>query len=64
MLISGVEDAVDRLVGIIQTYQSKKKLAQVLTSTLLKRRLEEADKAIDSAMVRLIVIHKVRNFDT
>lgn len=59
VLLDGVEDAVGRLLDIIQAYQSKNRLAKVLTSTLLKRRLEEADRAIDSATMRLIIIHKV-----
>eukprot|EP00903_Cladosiphon_okamuranus_P018719 g17232.t1 len=55
-LIQGVREAVGRLLGIIQTYQSKNKLAQVLISTLLKRRLEEADKAIDRAINRYSIL--------
>lgn len=63
-LIEGVREAVARLVGIIQTYQSKNRLAKVLTSTLLKRRLEEADRAIDRAINRYSILQVRRDFFT
>lgn len=56
MLIQDVHDAVADLVEWIKTYQSKNKLSQVVVSSLFKRRQEEADAVIDSAMSRLQVM--------
>lgn len=55
MFIEDVRDAVGDLVEIIQTYQSKGRISQVMTSTLFKRRQEEAEAIIDAAVCRLQV---------
>lgn len=53
--IEEVRDAIGNLVGLIKAYQSKNKVAQVMMSTLFKRRQEEAEAVIDRAMSRLQV---------
>lgn len=50
-----MHDAVSDLVELTKTYQSKNKLAQVLTSTLFKRRQDELDAVVDRAILRLHV---------
>ena len=55
MFIEDVRDAVGDLVEIIKTYKSKGRISQVLTSTLFKRRQEEAEAVIDAAVCRLQV---------
>lgn len=55
MLLKDVRDAVGDLVEIIQTYKAKNKMSQVLTSTLFKRRQEEAEAVINDAIGRLQV---------
>lgn len=55
ILIQDVHDAVADLVELIKTYKSKNRLAQVVVSSLFKRRQEEADAVISCAMSRLQV---------
>lgn len=54
-LIEEVHDAISDLVELIKTYQHKNKLAQVLTSTLFKRRQNELDAVVERAISRLQV---------
>lgn len=55
VLIEDVHDAIADLVEIIKTYKSKNRITQVVMSTLFKRRLEEAEAVINTAIVRLHV---------
>ncbi|CAM9121323.1 unnamed protein product, partial [Ectocarpus sp. 13 AM-2016] len=50
VLVEEVHDAVSDLVELIKTYQNKSKLAQVLTSTLFKRRQDELNAVLDRAI--------------
>ncbi|CAM9478389.1 unnamed protein product, partial [Ectocarpus fasciculatus] len=50
VLMEEVHDAVSDLVELIKTYQNKSKLAQVLTSTLFKRRQDELNAIMDRAI--------------
>ncbi|CAM9883869.1 unnamed protein product [Ectocarpus fasciculatus] len=50
VLIEEVQDAVSDLVELIQTYQNKSRLGQVLTSTLFKRRQNELNAVLDRAI--------------
>lgn len=59
-LIEDVHDAVVDLVELIKTYRSKHKMAQVIMSTLFKRRQEEADAMIERAVSHLHVSVSVR----
>ncbi len=54
-LIEEVLYAVEDLVELIKTYQSKNKLTKVFLSTSLKRRQEDLEVAIDRALGRLQV---------
>ena len=53
-----MRDAVGDLVEIIQAYQSKGTISQVVMSTFFKRRQEEAEAVIDAAISRLHVRRK------
>lgn len=50
-----MRDAVGDLVDIMKAYWSKRKLSQVVTSTLFRRRQEEAEAVIEAAISRLHV---------
>ncbi|CBN76925.1 n/a (Partial), partial [Ectocarpus siliculosus] len=50
VLIEEVHDAVSDLVELIKTFQNKSKLAQVLTSSLFKRRQDELNAVMDRAI--------------
>lgn len=54
-LIEEVHYAVEDLVELIMTYQSKNKLSKVLMSTSFKRRQDDLQVAIDRALGRLQV---------
>lgn len=54
-LIEEVHYAVEDLVELIMTYQSKNKLSKVLMSTSFKRRQDDLEAAIDRALGRLQV---------
>lgn len=54
-LIADVRDAVGNLVEVIQTYHNSKKISQVMTSTLFKRRQGEAETVIKEALFHLQV---------
>lgn len=54
-LVDDVGEAIADFVDLIKTYKSKNKLSKVLTSSLFKRRKEEADALIDRALGRLSV---------
>lgn len=56
VLLDEVKHAVDTLLQVIQTYSSKNKIAQVLTSSMFKKRQEEAEHVINAAISRLQVI--------
>ena len=47
-----VRDAIAHLVDLIKAYQNRKKLLKVFTSSVFKRREEEANAAIDRAVLR------------
>lgn len=51
-MFDDVRDAIVDLVDLIKTYQSRNRLSKVLTSSVLKRREEEANLAIDRAILR------------
>lgn len=53
--VEDVREAIADFVGLIKTYKSKNKLSKVLTSSLFRRRQEEADAAIHRALTRLNV---------
>lgn len=55
ILIEDVHDAVAGLVELIKTFKSKNKMAQAITSSLFKRRQEEAEALIDRAVSHLHV---------
>lgn len=61
-MIEDVHDAVADLVEIIKTYRSKHKMAQVMTSTIFKRRQEEAEALIDRAVSHLHVSAGLQHF--
>ncbi|CAM9095208.1 unnamed protein product [Ectocarpus sp. 6 AP-2014] len=50
VLMEEVHDAVSDLNDLIKTYQNKSKLAQLLTSTLFKRRQDELNAVMDRAI--------------
>ena len=54
-VIEDVRDAIADLIDIIKTYRSGNRLRQVLTSSVFKRREEEANLAIDRAVTLLNV---------
>lgn len=56
VLLDEVKYAVDTLLQVIQTYNSKNKVTQVLTSSMFKTRQEEAEHVINAAISRLQVI--------
>ncbi|CAM9565340.1 unnamed protein product [Ectocarpus sp. 6 AP-2014] len=47
-----VQDAIADLVDLIKTYRSKNRVSKVLTSSVFKRREEEANVAVDRAILR------------
>lgn len=55
ILVEDVFDAVEDLVEIIKTFESKNRLGQIISSSLFKRRVEKAEALIDSTIVRLQV---------
>ncbi|CAM9718817.1 unnamed protein product, partial [Ectocarpus sp. 8 AP-2014] len=50
VLMEEVHGAVSDIVELIKTYENKSKLAQVLTSTLFKRRQDELNAVLDRAI--------------
>ncbi|CBJ30846.1 similar to CG1848-PA, isoform A/ leucine rich repeat protein [Ectocarpus siliculosus] len=50
VLMEEVHGAVSDLVELIKTYENKSKLAQMLTSTLFKRRQDELNAVLDRAI--------------
>eukprot|EP00904_Undaria_pinnatifida_P006288 jgi/Undpi1/278/HiC_scaffold_1.g00274.m1 len=50
MLIKDVQTAVGDMVELIKTYRSKRKISQVIVSTMFRRRMEEAEAVIDRAI--------------
>lgn len=55
MLIEDVQTAVGDMVALIKTYRSKKRLSQVMVSTMFKRRIAETEAVIDQAILDLKV---------
>ena len=53
--MENVYDAVEDLVQLIKTFESKNRLVQIFTSSLFKRRQEEAEALIDRAVMQLQV---------
>lgn len=58
-MIEDVREAIADLVDLMKTYQSKKKLSQVLTSSVFKRRLNEAEAVVAQAIPLLQVWYVV-----
>lgn len=56
MLIKDVQTAVGDMVELIKTYRSKRKISQVIVSTMFRRRMEEAEAVIDRAISDLKVM--------
>lgn len=54
-MMEDVHDAVFDLVQLIKTYQSKNTLAQVITSTLFRKRQDEMGAVVDRAILGLQV---------
>lgn len=54
-LLEDVRESIDELVQVVKTYQTKSKFARVMTSSLFKKRLEEAEAVINMAIIRLQV---------
>lgn len=54
-MFDDVHDAIVDLVDLIKTYQSRNRISKVLTSSVFKRREEEANVAIDRAILRMNV---------
>lgn len=48
-----MRDAVGDLVEVITTYKSKGRIAQIMMSTLFKKRQDDAEAVIDGAIGRL-----------
>lgn len=55
VLLDDVRDSVGDLVAVMQAWKSKNAISKVFTSTLCKRRQEEAEDAIKEAVSRLQV---------
>lgn len=55
ILVQDVHEAVQDFVQVIQTYKSKNRFTQVLTSSLFKRRWAEAEALVDRAILHLHV---------
>ena len=65
MVIQIVQVAISDVVGLIKTYRSKKRITQVVVSTLFHRRMEEADEVIKQTFADLMVsVSKVLTFCT
>lgn len=64
MLIDDVQTAVGDMVELIKTYRSKRKLSQVIVSTMFKRRLAETEAVIDRAISDLKVSLFARFYGT
>lgn len=55
MLMDNVQDAIGDMVGLIKTYNSKRRITQVVVSTLFKRRMEETEAVINQTFSDLMV---------
>ena len=55
MLMKNEEDAIADMVGLIKTYRSKRRITQVVVSTLFKRRMAETEVVINLALTDLMV---------
>lgn len=55
VLLDDVRESIDDLVQIIQTYKAKNRFSKVMTSSLFRKRQEEAEAVINMAMSRLQV---------
>lgn len=55
MLVEDVHEAIRDLVQIMQVYNSKNKISKIVVSSLIKRRQEEAEAAVNVAISRLQV---------
>lgn len=54
-MIEDVREAITDLVDLMKTYQSKNNLSKVLTSSVFKRRLNEAEAVVAQALPLLQV---------
>lgn len=63
MLVEDVRTAVRDMVELIKTYRSKKRLSQVIISTMFRRRMAETDAVIDRAIADLKVSAFARFFE-
>lgn len=55
VLLDDVRVSIDELVQIIQTYRAKSRIGRVMTSSLFKKRQEEAEAVTNMAISRLQV---------
>ena len=46
MVIQIVQDGISDMVGLTKTYRTKKKITQVVVSTLFRRRMKETNEVI------------------
>lgn len=59
VLLSDVREAIGDMVELIQTYKSKNRILQIITSSLLKKRQGELEVAINMAINRLQVCNGI-----
>lgn len=65
LLIEDVQTAVRDMVELIKTYRSKRRISQVIVSTMFKRRMDEMEAVIDRAISDLNVsLFRCRNATT
>lgn len=55
MLIGDVQDAIGDMLDLIRTYSSKRRITQVVVSTLFKRRMDETEAVINQTFADLMV---------
>lgn len=61
VLLEDVQESIADMVQIMQSYKNKNMVSKVFVSTLCKRRQEEAEAAINSAIQRLQVRVRLYN---
>lgn len=55
VLLDDVQDSIQDMVQIMQSYRSKNMLSRVFVSSLFKKRQEEAEEGINACIQRLQV---------
>lgn len=55
ILLEDVQESIEDMLQIMRSYKSKNTVSKVFVSTLCKRRQDEAEAAINSAVQRLQV---------